>query len=295
MSAPIIVYRRFYSAVKYYYWTSLKNTILLLFVILPCILVSQQHPLAVESASLLESGHSQFEFGISHFRNQPFPLSGLSGNLSKFGSIRFCISLSEYVELQADGTLLDVLDITSRKPAFNSANVISSNPTADIGDFTVWTKFGIMNEYVSGFGLSVRFGIQLPNASNESGLGIDEMNFFSSILLQKHFIGKWTVNTGLGILGDPVNVGEQHDVFIYGIEYALPVGESTNLLLQTAGRKGHEGIAVYHLANTKIGLEQSYGDLTVKGFVITNYSSSDHAKGVELTASYAFQIIEIKR
>jgi hypothetical protein len=273
----------------------LKNTILLLFVILPCLVVSQQHPLAVESATLLESGHAQFDFGVSHFRRQPFPLSGLTGNLSKFGNIRFCISLSEYVELQTEGTLLNILDITERLPAFNSANVVSSNPTADIGDFSVWTKFGVMNEYVSGFGFSVQFGIQLPNASNESGLGVDEMNFYSSLLLQKHFAGKWTANIGLGILGDPAKVGQQHDVLIYGMEYSLPVGESTYLLLQTAGRTGHEGIGIHDLANAKLGLEMTFGDVSLKGFGVSNFSSADKSKGIGFSASYDFQIIDFKR
>ncbi len=237
----------------------------------------------------------QTEFGAAHFLGQTFPLSGLKGNLTKIGSIRFCISLSEYVELQTDGTLLNILDITERKSAFNSNKTTSNDPTADIGDFSVWTKFGVLSEYSSGIGISVRFGIQLPNASNESGLGIDEMNFFSSLLFQKHYAGTWTLNAGLGILSDPQQVGSQHDVVTYGIEYVLPVGESMNLLLQTAGRAGHDGIGVRRLANTKIGFEKSFNDVSIKGFGVTNFSPSDNAKGVELTILYTFQIIEAKK
>ena len=273
----------------------MKKTFFLLFVILPCLLNSQQHPLPVESTSLLESGHVEFNFGVSHFRDQPYPLSGLTGNLSKFGVVRFAIALSEFVELQTDGTLLNILDITNRKSAFNSANVNSSNPTADIGDFTVWTKFGVLNEYVSGIGFSVRFGIQLPNASNECGLGVDEMNFYSSLLFQKHFAGKWTINTGLGILGDPTAVSQQHDVFIYGIEYFLPAGESTYLLLQSAGRTGHQGIGIRHLANGKIGVEKIFGDVSLKIFGVMNLATADKAKGIEISAAYEFQMINIKR
>lgn len=273
----------------------MKKTLRFLWFLIPGILVSQQHPLAVESASLLETGHAQFDFGLAHFRDQPYPLSGLTGNLSKIANLRFCISLSEYVELQTDGTLLNVLDVKQRRPAFNSTRTISSNPTADIGDFSIWTKFGVLNEYVSGFSFAVRFGIQLPNTSNESGLGIDEMNFFSSILLQKHFAGKWTVNAGLGILGDPTEVSEQHDVFIYGIEYLLPLDESVFLLMQIGGRIGHEGIGIPHLANAKIGIEKTFEDISLKIFGVSNYSNGDHAKGVECSASFNFQIIQIKR
>jgi hypothetical protein len=272
------------------------SKILFFLCILSVFLVAQQHPLAIESATLLEPGHAQIEFGTAHFRQQPFPLSGLEGNLWKIGNLRFCISLSGYVELQTEGTLLNVLDITKRNPAFNSKITTSSNPTGDIGDFFLWTKFSVLREYTSGIGFSVRFGVQLPNASNESGLGIDEMNFFSSLLFQKHFAGEWTINTGLGILSDPTRVGSQHDVFMYGIEYILPIGESTFLNLQSAGRRGHDGDGIRHLANAKLGIENCvFNDLSIKLFAVTNFSSSDNAKGFEFSVAYTFHVMEIKK
>ena len=51
----------------------------------------------------------------------------------------------------------------------------------------------------------MRFATRLPNASNESGLGLDTTDFFVSGLFGKtvqsiRFVG----NVGLGILADPV-------------------------------------------------------------------------------------------
>lgn len=242
---------------------------------------------------LLEPGHASVEFGFAHFRNQPFPLSGFTGDLTKVGMVRFCIALSSYVELQADGTFLDILRINRRVPAFNSLIATTKNVTADIGDFSVWTKFGIFNEYRSGVNFAVRFGMQLPNASNESGLGIDEMNFFASLLLQKHFAGRWTVNAGLGIFSDPTRLGSQHDVFLYGVEYFLPVSETTSMLLHTAGRAGHNGIGFERLASGKIGIEKTFGSFSVRAFGVANFSPADNAKGAELTLSYLFHLIQI--
>lgn len=270
----------------------MKNSILFLVFILPFLLVAQQHPLAAESASLLESGKAQIDFGLAHFQNQPFPLSGLTGNLTKYGSLRFAIALGEYVELQTDGVLLTVLNISRRDSAFNSVRTTKQNPTADVGDFSLWGKFRIFNEYVSGFGMAVRFGVQLPNASNESGLGIDEMNFFSSLLIEKHAAGTWTLNAGLGVLGDPIEFSSQHDVFIYALEYIVPITESMYLHFETAGRTGHDGVAVRRLANGKIGIEKIFGDFTVKALGVANFSPADNAKGVELSFSYLFQAIE---
>ncbi|MHB1050751.1 MAG: hypothetical protein ACYC09_11770 [Bacteroidota bacterium] len=271
----------------------MNRSILLFLFLIPVSLFGQQHPIPVESAMLLEPGQASAEFGFSHFRDQPYPLSGLTGNLTKIGTVRFCIALSEFVELQAEGTLLDILHITRRVPAFNSALTTAKKVTADIGDFTVWTKFGILNEYRSGINFAVRFGMQLPNASNESGLGIDEMNFFASLLLQKHFAGRWTMNAGLGILSDPTRLGSQHDVFIYGVEYFLPFGETTSFLLQTAGRVGHNGIGFQRLANGKIGFEKTIGPFSVRAFGVTNFSPADNAKGAELTLTYLFHFIQI--
>ncbi|NUN68429.1 MAG: hypothetical protein HUU02_01810 [Bacteroidetes bacterium] len=256
--------------------------------------LAQQHPLPVESSSLLERGHAQLDMGTSYFMDQPFPLSGLTGHLLKFGTLRFAVSLSEYVELQADGTILNLLDVTKREPAFNSRIASNAQPTGDIGDFTVWTKFAVLSEYTTGIGFSVRFGVQLPNASNESGLGIDEMNFYSLLLFERHIGGLLTANAGLGILSDPTVLGQQHDVFLYGLQYTLPVASSTSLVLQTAGRRGHSGPAMHHLSNIKAGIEHGFGDLTLKAYGVSNISEFDHAKGAELSVAYLFHAITMQ-
>ena len=270
----------------------MKKQILSVFFILPLFACAQQQPVPVESPSILESGYARTEFGVAHFFQQSFPLSGLKGNLYKLGTICFKISLNKYVELQTDGTLLDVLSIKERKPAFNSAITTTNNPTADIGDFSLWTKFALLNEYSSGLAFSVRFGVQLPNASNESGLGIDEMNFYSALLFQKHFLGKWTLNVGLGILGDPTQLSSQHDVCIYGIEYFLPVAATTSIVLQTAGRTGHDGVGVNRLANGKLGIEKNWENFSLKTFGTINFSPTDNAKGAEVSLSYFFQVLD---
>ncbi len=270
----------------------MTKSILLLFCCLISIAYPQQRPLAVESASLLESGHAQCEAGFSYFRHQPFHLSGLTGNLMKFGTVRFAAALSEFVELQTEGTLLDLLKVTKRDSAFNSALAPQSDLTGDIGDFFIWTKFKLLSEYRSGVGISMRFGVQLPNASNESGLGVDEMNFFSSILLQKHLGGVLTVNAGLGILTDPTLPGEQHDVFMYGAEYSLPVGAQSFVFAQLGGRKGHWGTGVPHLEFLKAGVLYVAGNLTFRGTAVANTAPADHSSGIETSISYHFQLIE---
>lgn len=259
------------------------------------LLQAQQHPLPVERVPLLDAGTASFDFGIAHFRHQRFPLSGLTGDLSKFGDIKLAVALSEYAQVEMSGTLLNVLQITRREPAFNSAIVISSNPTADIGDFTFWTKVAVLSEYSSGLGAAIRFGVQLPNASNESGLGVDELNFYSTFLFQKHFAGLWTLNVGLGILGDPTTVSQQHDVFLYGIEYLLPVGSSTFFMAQVLGRRGHEGIGVHHLSSYKAGLECDLEKIDLSLLAVANDAKYDRSAGVEFTIRYQMPVLDVER
>jgi hypothetical protein len=265
--------------------------IIFFFLLFTVILNAQQWPIDVETPTFVDPGIAHFEFGIAHIRNQSYPLGGIDGNLTKIGNLNFAFSYDGNVELQFDGTLLNLLDIRHRFQAFNSSVTTTNNLTGDVGDLTLWTKFRLLNEYSRGIGTAIRFGVQLPNASNESGLGIDEMNFYSSFLLQKHFAGLWTFNFGFGILSDPVNLSSQHDVIIYGLEYSVPINENTFILIQTAGRKGHEGQGIYKLANGKIGFNTIYGDLNVRFLSIFNFTPSDNAYGAEISVGYNFKIL----
>ena len=258
---------------------------------IPCLLLSQQNPVSTESASILPRGDAHAEVGFGRYYDQTFPLSGLEGTLSKIGMLRFAYSYDGNVELQFDGTLLDVLDIQSRHDAFNSAITTKNRVAGDIGDFTLWTKFRLISEYHFFSTLSVRFGVQLPNASNESGLGIDEFDFYSSFLVEKHVAGARVVlNAGLGILGNPAVLSDQHDTFIYAFGSYVPIGETENIILEIAGRTGHQGIGVYRLANAKAGGETRFSGLSWKLLGVMSFSRSDNSRGAELVVGYNFSI-----
>ena len=83
----------------------------------------------------------------------------------------------------------------------------------------------------------MRFATRLPNASNESGLGLDTTDFFVSVLLGKtvqsiRFVG----NAGLGILGDPVRGDRQNDVLTYGFSVARAVRQGLEVVGEVNGR-----------------------------------------------------------
>jgi hypothetical protein len=82
-----------------------------------------------------------------------------------------------------------------------------------------------------------RFATKLPNASNESGLGLDTTDFYASLLFGKtvrqlRMVG----NLGLGILGDPTRGDRQNDVFTYGFSLVRAVTSSVDVVGEINGR-----------------------------------------------------------
>ncbi len=263
---------------------------------IPILLFSQQYPIPTETPQILPAGGAHAEVGFGRYVDQTFPLSGLEGTLTKLGVLRFGFSYDNNVELQVDGTLLDLLDVKSRHEAINSALATTNSFTKDVGDLTIWTKFRLISEYHSLSTVSIRFGMQLPDASNRSGLGVNVFDFYSSFLLEKHFGGiRWVANAGLGILGSPAQLRQQHEVLIYALGSYVPLGDKTTAVLETAGRWGHQGPGVYRLANADAGVQTTLVGLSWKLLGVLSFAPSDNSKGAQIVAGYDFEIIENRR
>ena len=260
---------------------------------IPVILLSQQYPISTETPQILPAGGAHAEVGFGRYVDQTFPLSGLEGTLTKLGNLRFGFSYDNNVEIQFDGTVHNLLEVKSRHEALNSALATTNSVTGDIGDFTLWTKFRLISEYHFFSTVSIRFGVQLPDASNRSGLGVNTFDSYSSFLVEKHFGGiRWVVNAGLGILGSPAELRQQHEMFIYGFGSYIPLGEELNLLIETAGRTGHQGPGVYRLANADAGVQTMLAGLSWKLLGVMSFSPSDNSKGAQIVVGYDFTIIE---
>ena len=83
----------------------------------------------------------------------------------------------------------------------------------------------------------VRFATKLPNASNESGLGLDTMDFYFSGLVAKTVQSVRVVgNVGLGILSDPTVGNRQNDVLTYGVSFARALTQAAEIVGEINGR-----------------------------------------------------------
>src|ERR1700730_14020109 len=78
--------------------------------------------------------------------------------------------------------------------------------THDVEDTIIATKIRLTSESESRPAIGFRFAPQLPNSSNESGLGLNTPDFYMSLLGPKAVQSVRVVgNFGFGILPDPTN------------------------------------------------------------------------------------------
>ncbi|MGZ8847940.1 MAG: hypothetical protein ACXW3C_15890, partial [Pyrinomonadaceae bacterium] len=107
----------------------------------------QQRPLLTEDVDIIPPGSMRIEAGIDFMQRARYPVSGLTGDLTRAGVIGINIGLSPNVEVQIEGVAQNVLSINSRSPSAIPLNIAATaNSTHDTGDFTLWTKIKLRNE-----------------------------------------------------------------------------------------------------------------------------------------------------
>lgn len=202
---------------------------------------AQQRPLLTEDVDIIPPGTLRIEAGIDFVQNAKFPLSGLTGDLTRVGVIGVNIGLSPNVEFQIDGVVQNVLSINSvTVPSPIPLELASGNSTNDTGDFTLSTKIKLRNETRIGPSLGFRFGVQLPNSNEARGVGLNQINAYGTILIGKKFGRDGRVNTfgnlGLGILTAPLDRFTQNDVLLYGVAAIVRVNKSISFAGEINGR-----------------------------------------------------------
>jgi hypothetical protein len=199
---------------------------------------AQQRPLVTQDPETIGAGRVLLEGGIEYDRDAVYPVSGLTGNLFQVPILGVSVGLSSIAELQIDHLSYDRLSITTRHPApLSGLMTVTGNSTGDFDDLIVATKVRFLSEGARRPALGVRFATKLPNAGNESGLGLDTTDFFATVLAGKtvqsvRFVG----NIGLGILSDPTDGNRQNDVVMYGVSVARAVTNNTEVVGEINGR-----------------------------------------------------------
>jgi hypothetical protein len=199
---------------------------------------AQQRPLTTEDPETIGAGRVLLEAGFDYTHEADFPVSGLEGRLFRFPLIGVSLGISSIAEIQLDGGFYNRLTITERNVAPLSDMVTATgNTTSSIEDIVIGTKIRLVPEGVTRPSFGFRFATRLPNASNESGIGLDTTDFFASVLVAKTVQSIRVVgNGGMAILGDPTRGDRQNDVVTYGFSLARAVTNAAELVGEVNGR-----------------------------------------------------------
>ncbi len=242
----------------------------------------QQRPLVTESTDTVAEHHLRLELGAEWLQDAVFPLSGLEGDLTRIGVFGLRFGLGGAAEIELQGVAQDRLGIEKRSEAPHSPLLdFSGNSTSDFGDVLLGTKFRFVQEQKGIPALGFRFAVELPNASNEKGLGNDETNAYAAFLLSKK-IGKAQVNgnLGLAILGDPLDAGAQDDLLTYGFSGVYHASPRLNLVADLYGRTGPGGIGTEEQSRLRAGVQVKAWEFYWDAGVFAGFRSTDPSWGI---------------
>jgi hypothetical protein len=254
--------------------------------------LAQNRPLASESPETVEKDKLRLEAGFDFLQNVRFPLSGLEGDLTRLGSLGVRWGAGERVEIQLFWTAVQVLNVDERFIGPNTPILdFEGNSTSDVGNLVLGTKLRFADEAEGRPALGFRFAVELPNTTSESGLGTDETNFHSGILLSKH-LGDLEViaNAGLSILGDPVSGGAQDDLFSYGLALVHPMSPSVSLVADWNGRAGAGGFGTEEQSVVRFGFRTETSSLVWDAGILFGFETADPETGLFFGLSKDFNL-----
>ena len=260
---------------------------------------AQQRPLVTEDPETIGSGRVLLEGGIDFAHEQNYPVSGLRGDLWRIPAIGISIGLSSIAELQIDGGLHNRLKIAERSPAPLSSMVTVAGQTAtDVEDVVLATKIRMLTETANRPALGIRFATRLPNASNESGLGLDTTDFSVALLAAKTVQSIRLVgNFGVGILSDPTVGHRQNDVVLYGVSFARAMTQAVELVGELNGRmstrRGDAFPGTESRGLLKFGGRFTHGPVRFDGGLFFGLTTDDPTIGFTGGVTYVFDAFTI--
>jgi hypothetical protein len=255
---------------------------------------AQQRPLVTEDPETVGTGRILVEAGLTQSRDRTFSGSGLTGNLLQVPQVGLSIGVGPIAEIQIDGGFYSRLDITEREVAPLSDRLeINGDSTSSVDDIVVGAKIRLVGETASRPAFGLRLVTKLPNASNESGLGLNTMDFYATLLVGKtagstRFVG----NAGLGILSDPIENARQTDVLPYGFSIARAIAEGLEVVGEVNGHvqfseefppPGAESHAVF-----RAGVRYTRGPGRVDAGLLIGATSKDPSIGFTVGYTHVF-------
>lgn len=228
----------------------MKRLVIGLSLLLATVIVvsAQQRPLLTDDVDITPPGSLEISAGVDFFQKAKFPLSGINGDLTRVGDIRVKTGFAANVELQIEGTIQNYVAINSLGPSAIPLTV-TGNSANDFDDYTVSAKVKLRNETRMLPAVGLKFGYQMPNTDQARGIGTNQINIFTKILLQKKFgklVGRTPKfnlmgNLGLQIMTAPIERFTQNDLMLYGLAGIYRLTDHVNIASEVNGRLNTRG------------------------------------------------------
>jgi hypothetical protein len=268
-------------------------------VVFPLAAAAQQRPLVTEDPETVGSGLMLIEGGLDYQRDLFYPVSGLTGHLLRLPTLGVSFGVGSIVEVQIDGGFYNRLTVTSREPAPLSDELLFSGDTSsDVEDLVIGTKIRLVGEAPGRPAIALRFATRLPNASTESGIGLDTTDFFVSGIVGKTVESIRVVgNLGVGVLTDPTRGFRQNDVMTYGLSFARAVKQGVEIVGEVNGRvqmrdndtpPGTESRSVL-----RVGGRFTRGTVRLDGAMLVGLTSRDTSVGFTAGLTWVFRAFTV--
>jgi hypothetical protein len=222
------------------------RTVLLILALLTAAVsaLAQQRPLITDDIDITPAGALEISAGVDFFQNVKLPVSGLKGDLTRVGDIRIRNGVASNVELQVEGVIQNFLAINSQTLPSPIPLNVTGNSTSDFDDIVVSAKVLLHRETRNLPAFGLKFGFQLPNTDQARGIGTNQINIFSKVIVQKKFGSRpgrspranIYGNIGLGIMNAPLANFTQNDVMLYGLAGIFGVTDHVNIVSEVNGR-----------------------------------------------------------
>jgi len=261
---------------------------------------AQQRPLVTEDPETVGPGKVLLEAGFDYGSEVEYTASGLDGRLLRLPLVGVSIGISSIAEIQIDGGLHNRLWITDRDPSAPLADMVDveGDTTSSIEDLVIGAKIRLVPEGETSPSWGFRFATRLPNASNESGIGLDTTNFYASVLGAKtiqriRIVG----NLGLGILGDPTRGDRQNDVFTYGLSLARAFTAEIEGVAEINGhldvREGEPLPGTESRSMVRVGGRYTVNGWRIDTALLFGLADSDPGFGVAAGFTYVFDAFKV--
>jgi len=255
---------------------------------------AQQRPLVTEDPETVGSGLILLEGGFEYQNDLFYPVSGLTGDLLRIGTIGVSLGISSIAELQIDGGIVQRLTVTDRELAPLSGELTyTGDHTKDFEDIVIGTKVRLVSEAAGRPAIALRFATRLPNASTESGIGLDTTDFFLSGILGKTVQSIRVVgNLGIAVLTDPTRGYRQNDVMTYGMSLARAVKQGVEIVGEVNGRwstRNHDTPpGTDSRSIMRVGGRFTKGTVRIDGGLLVGLTSRDPSYGFTAGFTWVF-------